>query len=1221
LEESNRVFKLTSERHNGQAFAHARYEGPEDISKGYVGKITVEETRKESEVEEEKTLFGTGETTEPIPSRRLGIFVDQSGAANEGGLQRREYITSKLAPFPPQTGERAKRLRRRRNNPASEREEKRRDDSSVRATVGTLYKRKDQKVHPVNYGGESGEKPGGLDDWQRACFKRYHRQRVAEETTEFDDYLRPRITSFPQGQRLTQERLELMVVGDDVWPNEKKMLTAMLLKREGAFTWSFENVSRIREEIVPPQRIRTVPHEAWQHPGFKVPRALYSTACEMFKERVKNGIYEPCQGPYRNPWFLVGKKQKNKYRVVVAAMLQNKVTIRDANMPPDPDEFVEEFSGCAVASLIDWFSGYDQITLAEEDRDITAVQTPLGLLRQTTIQQGGANSVAQFVRIVSKILHDVIPEKAQVFLDDIGVKGPKTKYDNELSLPGIRRFMYEHIRNLDHVLWLVELAGGVVSAEKSQFLMSGIKMVGWVCDYDGRHADSAKVAKLLNWPVPTNIVELRGFNGTAVYFRVNIEKFQWVMEPLYRPMRKGNSFFWHTEQQEAFERIKEILSTFPVVLPLDYTQVPLLIIVAVDASEKGFGAVLMQIQRGKRHPARYESGVWSDAERKYDAGKRECRGVLKALKKFRHWLYGIHFTLEVDAQTLVAQLNRSATDLPGALVTSWIAWIRLFDFTVRHVPGTKHTAADGLSRRPATQEEELAQRNEQDIDDFVQGQIGCIMARVNPVSSNAPETEIPRILDDSYSDESERIATYLSTLQRPPELSRSEYASFRKKAVKFLVEGQHLFRRASKNSPLRRVVDDHDLRHEILQQLHDETGHKGREGTYHRIAARYWWPGLYEEVANYVKTCFACQSRDPNRQEEALHPTWTSTWWERVHVDTIHMPSENGYRYFLIARCHTSLWCEGIPIRKANPRTVVRFIREHLINRYGCPAEIVMDGGPEMLGEVTQELSRHGVKRVRISAYHPMANGGVERLVRIFKESLSKQNNGQPIGWTKLWPCILMADRTTVKQPLGMSPYRFVFGQDAVLPIELEVPTWATLPWETVRTTEELLAMRARQIDRRDQDIQESVYRLHRMRFNNKEYFDDHHTLRQDPLKTGDPVLEHNTVGDEDMSRQNTLRFRWLGPYCIRRDYGNGAFQLEELDGTPISKSVAGNRLKRFHFRRGEEELTHHPDTPVADAANQDADDTSSQSSEGVDERQNLAGWLPEGWDVGVVID
>ena len=70
-----------------------------------------------------------------------------------------------------------------------------------------------------------------------------------------------------------------------------------------------------------------------------------------------------------------------------------------------------------------------------------------------------------------------------------------------------------------------------------------------------------------------------------------------------------------------------------------------------------------------------------------------------ALKKFRFWLYGVHFVVETDAHTLAAQLNRTATDLPGALVTRWLAWIGLFDFEVKHVPGVRNGAADALSRR------------------------------------------------------------------------------------------------------------------------------------------------------------------------------------------------------------------------------------------------------------------------------------------------------------------------------------------------------------------------------------------------------------------------------------------------------------------------------------------------------------------------------------------
>ena len=147
--------------------------------------------------------------------------------------------------------------------------------------------------------------------------------------------------------------------------------------------------------------------------------------------------------------------------------------------------------------------------------------------------------------------------------------------------------------------------------------------------------------------------------------------------------------------------LKTALTTAPALISIDYGSGACLIILAVDASLLGWGAVLMQLDaEGRRHPVRFLSGLWNDAEKRYDAGKLECRGVLKALKKVRQYLYGIHFCLELDAKTLIAQLQGSATDLPGALVTRWLAWIRQFDFDIVHVPGRRHSAPDGLSRRP-----------------------------------------------------------------------------------------------------------------------------------------------------------------------------------------------------------------------------------------------------------------------------------------------------------------------------------------------------------------------------------------------------------------------------------------------------------------------------------------------------------------------------------------
>jgi|SRR6266536_3268656 len=106
---------------------------------------------------------------------------------------------------------------------------------------------------------------------------------------------------------------------------------------------------------------------------------------EMLKDRVEKDILKPSYGPYRNPWFLVKKKEKGKYRLINTTIEINRVIVRDVNLPPSVDEFFKEFAGYIIASLIDFFSGYDQIELDEKSRDLTAFYTSIGLLKMTTL--------------------------------------------------------------------------------------------------------------------------------------------------------------------------------------------------------------------------------------------------------------------------------------------------------------------------------------------------------------------------------------------------------------------------------------------------------------------------------------------------------------------------------------------------------------------------------------------------------------------------------------------------------------------------------------------------------------------------------------------------------------------------------------------------------------------------------------------------------------------
>ena len=101
---------------------------------------------------------------------------------------------------------------------------------------------------------------------------------------------------------------------------------------------------------------------------------------------------------------------------------------------------------------------------------------------------------------------------------------------------------------------------------------------------------------------------------------------------------------------------------------------------------------------------------------------------------------------------------------------------------------------------------------------------------------------------NKYSDDSQKIATYLTTLRRPPELNTKKCNLLKKKGVKFKVQDNHLFCRNSKNVPLRQVFDDPVERQNILQQLHNKSGHKKWDDIYQRVVHQYWWDNLHAEV-------------------------------------------------------------------------------------------------------------------------------------------------------------------------------------------------------------------------------------------------------------------------------------------------------------------------------------------------------------------------------------
>jgi hypothetical protein len=140
-----------------------------------------------------------------------------------------------------------------------------------------------------------------------------------------------------------------------------------------------------------------------------------------------------------------------------------------------------------------------------------------------------------------------------------------------------------------------------------------------------------------------------------------------------------------------------------------------------------------------------------------------------------------------------------------------------------------------------------------------------------------------------------------------------------------------------------------------------------------------------------------------------------------------------------------------------------------------------VDGGPENKDNLESFVKQYGINRVQVSAYHPQANRMVERGHRSIVEALARMTNGGIKRWTRNLPSVLLAERTTVHRPTGKIPFGVIYGREAVLPVELEYPTWRVLKWTEVRDRADLLAMRALQLQFREEEMKEIALRKQRL--------------------------------------------------------------------------------------------------------------------------------------------
>jgi hypothetical protein len=470
---------------------------------------------------------------------------------------------------------------------------------------------------------------------------------------------------------------------------------------------------------------------------------------------------------------------------------------------------------------------------------------------------------------------------------------------------------------------MIRDSGFKLSGKKCQFATSSVKFLGHIINKSGVRSLPEKLEIIRNWNAPENETELRRFQGVFTFWRRFVKDFAKVAVPLHNLLNKPE-FRWTRECQCAFDELKESLCSFVTLkLPDRFARFS----VTCDASDYAVGYYLEQDDKsGQRRPVAFGGRKLTKAETNYSVTENKCLAAIEALKAYRPYLLAREFDLYTDHQSLKWLLTR--TKEHSGRLWRWVDKIQEFQYTIKHIAGTKNTVADALSRIRFV---EIESEEDWSLEYVRQQQEAC-----------------PTLSQIKYCLESK---TTLKT-------SNKELAALAKELPFCFIGNDGVLRRKSKDGKVQIIVLQ-KLTCRVLKMMHDYQGHFGYSKTLKRSQERYFWPKMSSQIDEWCKKCRVCQQRrNPVPANRApLHPITTRRPGELVTMDIVEYPlSPRGYRYCLVMIDHFTKWLGVFLLRSQKAETVAKKVFDGWIPRHGAPEQLHHDQGKNLSAKMIEEV-------------------------------------------------------------------------------------------------------------------------------------------------------------------------------------------------------------------------------------------------------------------------